>query len=438
MITLKRCSIAFMILLLSVMIIHAGGYQVNEHGARATGMAGAVFANSLDATAIYFNPGALGYVRGTSIVFGTTLIFPSTTFTGPAPTTTETSMESNFYYPSVLYASHTLDNGLAFGLGVFNPYGLGTEWDEDWEGRYLGTESVLRTYSINPTVAYRISDMVGIGAGVNYVISTVKLSQALELRVPIPPLPRLSDGQATLDGDGTGIGWNLGFYIRPTDDINIGVAYRSKVTIEIDGDADIDVSQAAQEAPPQFPVAQLFPGGKASTEFVTPANLHVGLSYMGIENLSINLGFQYIFWEDVERILIDFEEKTTLQDTQELLFNYENGYIFRLGFEYLLNENLNLRAGYLFDSNPSQDAYMTPRLPDSDRHGFTLGFGYKLSDLLTVDVGYMFLSFVEREVTNSEINQYPFTSAVTETRTPFNGTYDSSANLFSLNFKFSL
>ncbi len=433
--TLKLSISVLTIILLAGMTVQAGGYQVNEHGARATAMGGAVFANLQDASAIYFNPGALGYVPGTSIVIGSTLIFPSARFAGPSPSTTETKMESNVFYPSVLYASHTLENGFSFGLGIFNPYGLGTEWDENWVGRYLGTESTLRTFFINPTVGYRISDIVGIGAGLNYVLSTVKLSQALELRLPIPPdYPQLPDGMAKLEGDGSGIGWNVGLYLKPTNDINIGVAYRSKVTIDIDGEADIDVSEAAEVFPP---LPQLLPGGKATTEFVTPANLHVGLSYFGFENLSINFGFQYVFWEDVKKILIDFEQKTDLQDTQELLFNYENGYIIRVGFEYALNEVLDIRAGYLFDSNPTQDEYLTPRLPDSDRHGITLGFGYKISDLVTVDVGYMYLSFAEREVTNSQISYLPFTSAVSGILFPMNGTYNSSANLIGLNLKFN-
>lgn len=414
-----------------VMSLHAGGYQVNEHSARGTAMGGAVFANLKDASAIYFNPGALSFIPGTNIVLGTTLIFPSSSFTGPATGNTATKIESNVYYPSVLYGSHTLANGFSFGLGVFNPYGLGTEWDENWGGRYLGIESTLRTFFINPTAAYRISDRVGIGLGLNYVIASVKLTQALELFDPQTGV-QLPDGRASLEGDGTGFGWNVGLYLRPTDDINIGLAYRSKVTVDVDGEADITVVA---------PFAPLLPGGKATTEFVTPANLHVGFSYLGIENLSINLGFQYVFWEEVEKILIDFEQKTPLQDTQQLLFNYENGYILRVGFEYSVNPQLDIRAGYLFDSNPSQDEYLTPRLPDSDRHGITLGFGYRLSDLVTVDVGYMFLSFVERQITNSQINFRPTYSSLPPpigSPTPMNGTYSSSANLLGLNFRFHL
>ncbi len=397
----------------------AGGYQVNEHSARATALAGAVFSSLKDASAIYFNPGALSYLPGTNFTLGTTLIFPSSRFTGPVPMATESKLESQMFYPSVLYGTHTFENGLALGIGAFNPYGLGTRWPEEWVGRYLGIESTLRTYFINPTASYRIGDVAGIGVGFNYVLSTVKLSQALLLT---PPLP---DGHALLEGDGTGMGWNIGLFLTPTEDIQIGLAYRSKVTIDIEGEAELTVPAS---------VAPFLPGGDAKTELTTPGNLFVGMTYQGLDKLSVNLGLQYVFWDAVEKILIDFVDKTPLQDTQELLFNYDNGYIARIGLEYTLNENLDLRAGYLFDSNPSQDEYMTPRLPDSDRHGITLGFGYRVNDMVTIDVGYMFLTFVEREVTNSQINYLPgFPSP-----TPMNGVYNSTANLISLNLSLGI
>lgn len=404
------------VIIFSVMTVHAGGFQVNEHGARATGMGGAVFANIYDASAIYFNPGALGFVPGTNVIFGSTLIFPSTTFTGPAPLTTETDAESQMFYPSTLYASHNLDNGLAFGIGIFNPYGLGTEWPEDWHGRALGIKSTLRTFFFNPTVAYKIGDNIGIGAGFNYVYATVNLTQALPLQdFGIP-----AEGKADFDGTGDGMGWNIGIYFSPSDQFTLGLAYRSSIDLDFDGDADLEVPQ---------PLEPLLPGGNVSTGISLPANLLAGVTYKVNDNLSLNLGYQHIFWNVVEDIEIDFETKTLLpdgtpvQDKQRLLLNYDDGFILRFGIEYFLNETVTLRGGYLFDSNPTPDEYMTPRLPDSDRHGFSIGVGYTVSDLLTVDVSYMFLQFTERTVENQFQG--------------FNGTYNSTANLLGLNLIFN-
>jgi len=389
-----------------------GGFQVNEHGARGTALAGAVFASLQDASAIYFNPGALGYLDGTSIVFGSTLIFPDAKFRGPAPSVEKTSIEKGVYYPSVLYASHTLPSRWSFGIGVFNPYGLGTEWPSDWVGRFVAIQSTLQTFFINPTVAYKINDYIGVGAGFNYVYGRVELTQALSFA------PFAGEGTANLSGTGSGYGWNVGVYLTPDPNVSIGLAYRSSVEVEFDGDAEYSNV-------PTILLGQL-PGEDVETAVKLPANLHAGISFKGIENFIINFGYQYIFWDEVESIQIDFDGGSA---TQTLEFNYSDGYIVRFGVEYLMNDDLALRAGYLFDSNPTPDDYLTPRLPDSDRHGFTLGAGYNFTDTFGIDIGYMFLRFVERTIENSQVEFAP--------GAPMNGRYNSSANLLSLNFRFN-
>lgn len=389
-----------------------GGFQVNEHGARGTAMGGAVFASLKDASAIYFNPGALGYLDGTSIVFGSTLIFPDAKFRGPAPSVEETSIERGVFYPSVLYASHTLPGNLAFGIGVFNPYGLGTEWPSDWVGRFIAIESTLRTFFINPTVAYRFNEYIGVGAGFNYVIGDVELTQAIAFA------PFSGEGVANLSGSGTGIGWNLGVYLTPDPNVTIGLAYRSSVDVDFEGDAEYS------DVPAQL--TDLLPGDEVSTSVSLPANVHAGISFKGIENFVVSFGYQYIFWDAVQDITIEFDDGA---ETQTLDLNYSDGYILRFGLEYLVNEAFALRGGYLFDSNPTPDEYLTPRLPDSDRHGFTIGAGYNFTETFGVDVGYMFLRFVERDIENSNIEYAP--------GAPMNGRYNSSANLLSLNFRFN-
>ena len=410
--TLLLIIVTLLTILLLTVPAKAGGFQVNEHGARGTAMAGAVFSTLNDASAIYFNPGALGYIDGTSIVFGSTLIFPDAKFRGPAPSIDETSIESGVFYPSVLYASHTLPSRLSFGIGVFNPYGLGTVWPSVWVGRFVAIESVLRTFSINPTVAYQINDYIGIGGGLNYVIGQVELTQAISFA------PIAAEGTATLSGSGTGAGWNLGVYLTPDPNVTIGLAYRSSATVDLDGDAEYDNV-------PDFLTGEL-PGEDVSTSVKLPANLHAGITFKGIENLEISFGYQYIFWEAVESIEIEFNGGA---ETQTLEFNYSDGYIVRFGLEYLMSDDLALRAGYLFDSNPTPDEYLTPRLPDSDRHGFTVGAGYNFTETIGVDIGYMFLRFVERDIEDSQIEFAP--------GAPMNGRYNSSANLLSLNFRFN-
>jgi long-chain fatty acid transport protein len=390
----------------------AGGFQVNEHGARGTAMGGAVFATLHDASAIYFNPGALGYLTGTSIVVGSTFIFPDAKFRGPAPSADTTSIRKQIFYPSVLYSSYTMRSGFAFGVGIFNPYGLGTKWPADWVGRFIAIESTLRTFFINPTVAYKFNDYIGIGAGYNYVLGNVKLTQALAFD------PFAGEGTVNLSGSGRGYGWNLGIYLTPDPDVSIGLAYRSRVTIDFEGEAEYS------NVPGQL--TGLLPGNEVKTSVLLPANVHAGIAFKGIEDVTISFGYQYIFWSDIRDITVEFDDRRT---TESLDLNYTDGYILRVGLEYVASNELAIRFGYLFDANPTPDEYLTPRLPDSDRHGITMGIGYNISETVCVDIGYMFLRFVERRIDNSLIEYAP--------GEPMNGRYNSSANLLSLNLRFN-
>lgn len=211
-------------------LLFAGGFQINEHGARATGMAGA-FATSYAPISIFYNPAGLTYLKGTNFSIGTTLIFPSARFRGPYQfnTTQETKMVKQVFYPSNLYLTHTFESGFAIGIGVFNPYGLGSKWPEDWLGRAITVESDLKTFYINPTIAYKFSDELSIGAGFDFVYSTVTLTRKITSFTP--------EVDVKLSGDGTGVGFNVGWLLK-LDPVSVGFSYRSQVKVNYSGTAD--------------------------------------------------------------------------------------------------------------------------------------------------------------------------------------------------------
>jgi len=414
--TIIKNGLLVLIILLGVIPVYSGGFQVNEHGARATGMAGAVYATLNDASAVHFNPGALSFMDGTHIMFGTTLIFPKGKFRGPFPSVDQTDMESPMSYPSVFYASHTLSNGLAFGFGMFNPYGSGTKWPDNWVGRNLAMESSLRTFFFNPTVSYRVTDYMGIAVGFNYVYSDIDLQQGVSFEPTFA-----GNGDVRLTGSGSGIGWNIGLYTNITPEFSAGLAFRSGVGLDLEGDAEYT------DIPRQIGEAGLLPGDKIEASVTLPANLFAGIAYTGIDKLTIGLGFQYVFWSSVEEIALTF---TDTGNEDALVFNYVNSYIARIGFEYQVNSDLAVRAGYLFDKNPTPDEYMRPGIPDADRHGFTLGVGYQINDKIGVDFGYLFIRFNERRIENSNVEY--------KTGARMNGVYNVSGHLPSINFKFNL
>lgn len=403
-------------------VVHAGGFQLNEHGARAMAQAGAFAARASDGSAVFFNPAGLSFQRGLNIMAGTTIIAPSYAFYGPINynRNDEWKMKNNVFTPVNLYVTNTWNDGMLKGLGVgiglTTPYGLGTEWEDDWIGKAITREIDLKTFYIMPTISYALNDFVSVGVGGNMVISSVSLRRAVTNFEP----------NMNLELEGTGdlaFSWNAGVIVRPVEEISIGVTYRAQTDIDFSGTANFN---------PPASLATLFPGGDVTTGLSAPATYLVGLAWMPSDNLELEVDYQGIQWSSYDKLAIDF--KTDAANTPGVAQadvtspkKYKNTFILRAGGEYTLPIlGLKLRAGYLFDRNPVPDEHLEPLLPDADRHGLNVGLGMKIWSNITMDVAYLHLIFADRKTTATSQPDGVY----------FDGMYRGNANLFGVNFTY--
>lgn len=395
-------------------IVYGGGFQVNEHGAKVTSMGGAFVGLANDPSALYFNAAGITQLRGFNVMIGTTLIFPSSTFRGPSPAVDETKMVKQMFYPSHLYLTYQISDKLHAGVGMNNPFGLGTKWDEKYFGRFVAIETVLRTYSFYPTLAYQLFDNLSLSASLVYNVATVKLVRKAAVGT-------LSEAKITLEGKAKpAFGYNFGMLWKPLDVLAVGVTYRSSADYEFEG--------TAKSVPDQQQVGHLLPSGDIVASFTQPHQIAVGAAYKATSNLTLTSDFQYIAWSSYDSLKVDFVDPNVKDIASPK--EYENTYIVRFGAEYQYNDKLALRCGLLYDNNPTPDETIDPSLPDSDRLGFTLGAGYQLTDNINLNVSYMFLRFSERKVETSKVNYASGGFA------PLNGVYNSTANLFGLSFSY--
>ena len=403
--------------------IWASGFQINEHGSKAMGMGGAFAALANDPSAIYFNPAGITQLYGTHLLFGSTLILPSSTFRGPLPELTEYELESHVFTPLHLYATHQINDQLFLGFGVGNNYGLGTKWEDDWVGRFMAVETEIRTFFFNLVASYAIIPELSVGFGYVFSYGDVLIGRKLNLS-PFNAEPYLE-----LEGTGTGSGFTAGLMAHPTPAISIGVSYRSQVTIDFEGDAK------PSDYPAQF--EGRLPNGSITAPLTTPENITIGIALKPLKYLTITADYQYVGWDSYDKLEVEFKEFIDSNTGENLVTsserNYDNGFIARLGTEYQYNNDLDLYAGFLYDSNPVSDERLDPTLPDSDRLGFSAGFGYKLSSNLTAEAGYLFLRFDERRITNSLENY----SGIENSITPLNGVYNSVAHLISISLLYN-
>ena len=403
--------------------ILAGGFQINEQGARAMGMANAFTGVANNPSAIFFNPAGITQLNGTQFLGGVSIIAPSVKFIGPSPLTKEWKMDSQIFTPFDFYATHQFSEKFYAGLSVNNQYGLGTKWPSDWIGNQLAIDTEIKSFFFTPVVAYKFSDQFSLSVGAVIAVANVKIVNAI-----VHPLTNKPDVQVELKGDNTSFGFTAGLMYQPTKQVSLGLSYRSEVKFDFKGTA---TSTPAGFNHPLLGGAYIaFPNGDVTAPLTTPQNITFGLGIMPSPDLTLAADFQYVGWSSYDKLEITFSnydlDPTTpgMQGVESVDRKYQNTFIIRGGAEYKTSDVLALRGGLFFDKNPIKDEYVEPQLPDGNRLGVNVGLGYKFTPKFGVDFAYLLLIVAERDVTNSVFH--------------FNGTYKNMINVFALDFSYNL
>lgn len=395
--------------------VFAGGFQINKHGARPMAMGGAYTALARDVSALYFNPAGLIYSPGLQMSLGTTIIAPSASFRGPSPSISESKTVNKLFTPSHFYISKKMTDDWALGFAFNNPFGLGTEWEPEWVGRFITVKTDLKVYSFTPAASFRLCDKLSFGLGFQFNYATVEIVRKLNL------YPFNAEATVNLEGDYSfGFGFNAGLMYSPTDNFTIAASYRSPVKHKFRGDANTT-------APAQF--TGRVPTGTISAELTTPGQIVGGIAVTPSKALTISADFQYVFWSSYDTLKVVFDNPAFPSSAAPRM--YQDTWIGRIGAEYRVSDQLALRAGFSYDKNPVKDEYLDPLLPSSDRFGFSGGIGYKLTENFNLDLSYLYFRFNQRTVTNSLIS-YSGNPGFA----PVNGTYNASANLFAITFSY--
>ena len=391
--------------------VNAGGFQLNEHGAKPMGMGGAFTAIANDASAIYWNGAGLTQLTGTQLMLGTALIAPSTSFSGVSPQVTEYKMEKQSFFPSHFFAAFRANEKIVIGLGFTTPFGLGTKWGEDWVGKYLAVETELQTFALMPTWAYSLTDNFSISAGFSYSFADVLITR----KSPQTPFP--GDAFITLDGDdGEGFGYQFGVMYKPFKNFSLGASFHSEVDYKFKGTAN---ATGAQQL---FALKKLPKDKDIEANLTTPMNVAVGLAFDPITQLTLSLDYQFIGWSSYKVLAVNFIDPayTDISSPRD----YKDSYIGRLGLEYRLSPALSILGGVYYDHNPVAPSKLNPSLPDANRLGFSGGFDFKVTQKFGIAASYLFINSEELTVTDSQVK--------------FNGTYNSTANIFSLSLTYSI
>ena len=390
-------------------LTQAAGFALIEQNASGLGNAYAgQAASAQDASTIFFNPAGMTYLPDRQVVLAGHLIKPQAEFSGTVSPASigggnggdagDLALVPNAYY------AFRLTPDVHLGVGLNAPFGLKTEYDPTWKGRTQAIKSELKTVNLNPSIAWKASESLSLGAGVSIQYAEATLSNSAN-----------GAGIATIRGDDYNWGFNLGLLWQPTSATRVGLAYRSSIEHTLKGDATFSIATIAN--------------GPISADTTLPDSASLSVFHTLNPRWDLLADVTWTGWSDFKELRIVRNGGVLLGLTPE---NWSDTTRYSVGLNYHLNDKLTLRGGVAFDETPVSDAFRTTRIPDEDRTWLAFGAQYRLSDKSVLDFGYAHLFFRDARINKTEYSNLPPVTPVT-----LSGTYEGSVDILSAQYTYS-
>ena len=383
-----------------------------------------------DASAIVYNPAGLTQLERPQLSLGTSFIYGTVDYHGNG---ISDKMDAHAIVPNMFFASPIVEDKFAAGLGITVPYGLGGGWEEDGFSRYTITDFFLSIININPALTYKPFSFLSVGVGLDYYYANTDLENRLNVGLinasltGTPIDANTSDGFQDFDDfHGDGLGYNIGILWNITQRHNVGISFRSKAEIDLEGKMKLSNLSG--------PTAEVFGSDSFSTRTKTdvtlPEMLTFGYAYRHGDRWSIEADIQWTNWSRFDVLEFSFQSTNfLLEGANENVRNWDNTLGFALGGEYKLSEAIKLRGGYFFHESPVPSDTFEPAIAQSSRHGLTTGIGYSWGKKLNkwIDFAYGEVFYENRKVNNSVGDNVGG---------PIDGEYDNSNHIVLINFNY--
>lgn len=359
----------------------AGGFLVYDVSAAATGQGSAVVAGTDEPAAVWYNPAALAYLPGYRASLGGVIVTATSRFS-PEGGGDSVSTESQVHFLPHAFVTVGITDWLAAGFGALSAFGLGNRWPDDWIGRDSSIESEIATVTLNPTLAFRIHDLVSVGVGFDVVRGAVDLTNGL---------PEPVGGQVHIGGEGWGYGANVGVLVRPIPEtLHVGLTWRSRVALPFEGRVDFDPR-------PEFARDLVDQGG--DSDVTLPDIFALGVMGRPLPALSLSADVNLVLWDTYDETVL------RLDDGEEIILehHYDPSWVVRVGADWETPlPGLHVRGGLIWDQSPAPPEYLDPSLPDSDQIDVCVGLGYHWA-WLAADVAYQLIAFLPVEATTGVV-----------------------------------
>ncbi len=367
----------------------AAGFHLREQSAAAQGNAYAgATAGAENGAYAYYNVAGLTRVKGTQFSGGATYIAPKASAKNVrfADGTRDADVQNVVHAAISPYftISHQVNDKLFIALAGNSPYGMITKYDEDWAGADHGVTSDIKTATFTPMVAYKATDKLSLGAGlqIQYVWAHLTSSNS-----------QTQTKSVSLNGDALDLGYQLGMMYEFTPATRIGVGYRSEIKHKIKG----EMKSSGSNLPPAYgsAIVDALLNQDISAKLNTPAMLSLGVYHDVNERLALMAEYQRVFWSSFKELTFVSREgnnKPNADYISQVHEHWRDTNFYAIGASYMLDEQWKLRLGLAYDQSAVRLQHRTPRIPDSDRVWYSAGLGYQYNEKLSFDAGFTYIS----------------------------------------------
>ena len=346
-------------------------------GARAAGQADAFVAQADDPSAIHYNPAGLTQLRGTHVSVGALGLFPQWTFDA------DNGPDQSMYLPSLLPHVYAVsDLGLdrwRFGFGVNNPFGMNEDWGDKGPLRFLSDQAQLAVINLQPTLAYRVTDDLSVGLGVNFYFGQLFMTRNVLLGPPPTP-----EGSFHFRGSAWSYGVTPSVMWKIDERHTLAGFYRTPFTLDFGGDANLKIPGLPTVGPSR---------SHLSIDF--PQMAGIAYAFRPIRPLKLEVDVVWTDWNTLDNSVVRSGNPAFNGST--LPASWESGFSYRFGVQYDLSENWTVRGGYAFGQNAVPSSTFSPLVPDSNFHLFAAGLGYRARNW-SLDAAYQLIYREARDI----------------------------------------
>jgi long-chain fatty acid transport protein len=371
----------------------ASGYKIPEQSQKGVALSSAYVANAHGADASYYNPANMAFETGNgsfeidlSYIHLTSTRFEGTVATDPTGSTSASSKKENFLIPTFYYVSPAVDN-FRFGLTLTSPVGLTKRW-EDQPAKASAEEFSLITYEINPTLAYKVNEKFSVAAGLRMIYS----DGAVKSTAPVASASFARD----MEGDGLDFGYNIALTYKPVKELALAATYRSKIDLDIEGDARLSNSIGG------------FYSGPVSICIPAPATLNLAAAYTFNEKTTIEFVYDKAYWSKYKTLDFDYQGDKTNFATLQAVFDapidksWKDTDSYRLGVTHKYDSDWTVMAGLVYFETPVPEKTLSFELPDSKGMAYSVGARHALSEEIEIGASFMYADRENRTVSNND------------------------------------